>query len=300
VAEGRLPVSKIKDLSMHIESLAILIRVLQKSLRDNRDLYEFIVNVSSGNVRIAIELISKFLGNPNVESDKIVKVASETGSYVVPLHEFAKGGLLGDYAYYQEDASYAFNVYGVVFPDAKEHFLSLLVLGYLSWDGAHREQVDGFVGINGILRELQRSGFTHEQTIAHIQRLAKKKLIETTERRTLETDKEIEELGMPEAFRLTLLGAYHLKKWVYEFSFVEAMAFDTPIFDKSTHQRLVTHVNEQTLTARYERADAFKGYLDSIWQGLQPQPYFDWSKQSLLGRESFNRVEKRLRDMGYL
>ncbi len=300
IAEGRLPVSKIKDLSMHIESLAILIRVLQDSLRNNREIYEFIINVSSGNVRVAIELISKFLGNPNVESERIVQITSENGSYLIPLHEFAKGGLLGDYAYYQEDASYAFNVFGVVYPDRREHFLSLLILGYLSWEGAHREQIDGFVGRDGILRDLQRNGFTTEQVTAHIQRLTRKKLIETTERRTLETDKEIEELGMPEAFRLTLLGAYHLKKWAYDFSFLEAMAFDTPIFDRGMQQTLMEHVNEQTLTARHGRAIGFKSYLDDTWKKLQSQPYFDWEKQSVVGRESFGRVEKRLRDLGYL
>lgn len=298
IAEGRLSVSKIQDLSMHVESLAILIKVLQHSLRVNRELYEFIVNVSSGNVRVAIELVSKFLGNPNVESEHIVKIASESGSYLIPLHEFAKGGLLGDYAYYQEDASYAFNVFGLIYPDIREHFLSLLILGYLSWDGANREQVDGFIGRDAILREMQRNGFTPEQTVAHIQRLTRKKLLETTERRTLETDKEVEELGMPEAFRLTLLGAYHLKKWAFDFSFIEAMVFDTPVLDKETQHLLLEHVNEQTLSSRYERATLFKQYLDDAWQKHEPQPYFDWDRQSHVGQDSFKRVEKRLRDLG--
>lgn len=300
VAQGKLPIPNTHNLSMHVESLAILIRVLQNSLRENSELYEFIVNVSSGNVRVAVELISKFLGNPNVDSERIVKIYSEEQAYRIPLHEFSKGGLLGDYAYYQEDASYALNVFGVNYADKREHFLSLLLLGYLSWDGVFREQADGFTSLGAVVAELQSNGFTPEQTYLHLQKLTRKKLIETTERRLLETEAEISTQGMPEAYRITQLGAYHLKKWAYDFSFIEAMSFDTPIFDEGTRSALAPKINEQTLLARYERAVAFLTYLNNVWNDLSPKDYFNWQESQKSGRASFDRVKRRLNDQGHL
>ena len=299
IAEGRLPVAKIKDLSMHIESLAILIRVLQNSLLANSELYEFIVNVSGGNVRVAIELISKFLGNPNVESEKIIKTVNEGGRYIIPLHEFAKGGLLGDYAYFQEDSSYAHNVFGVVFADKREHFLSLLLLGYLGWEGAAARQSDGFMGLTSILEEAQSHGFNVEQTSAHLRKLTKKKLIEATERRLFDDEENSASVEMPESFRLTSLGAYHLKRWAYDFSYLEAMSFDTPIFVPEVYALLAKHLNEQTLTARHIRALTFKNYLSEIWKSFTIRPYFDWMQFHAYGNKSFERVTRRLVDLGF-
>ena len=74
-------------------------------------------------------------------------------------------------------------------------------------DGAYKENSDGFIGLDSIYKEMQSNGFTVEQTTAHILKLTRKKLVETTERRLLETEKDIDELGMPEAFRITPLGA---------------------------------------------------------------------------------------------
>lgn len=297
VSEGKLPFSKAQDLSMHVESLAILIKSLQFSLKTNSSLYEFLVNVSSGNVRVAVELISKFLGNPNVDTERIVKIFSETGSYTIPMHEFSKGGLLGELAYFQESASNASNLFSVVYADKREHFLTFFLLGFLSWDGAGSSEESGFVGFSAVVSELQEIGFRPEQTTAHLQRLVRKKLVETTERRLLELDEELKD-GMPKAYRLTPLGAYHLKKWAYDFSYIEAMSFDTPIFDQQIRGELLLHVNEQALWARYERALRFRDYLTDVWSGFTAKPYFSWSESISVGQSSFDRAKKRLNEHG--
>jgi len=298
VAEGRLPVAKIDGLTMHVDSLAILIRALLASLKHNSQLYEFIVNVSGGNVRVAVELVSKYFGNPNVESDKIVKIVKETGHYHVPLHEFAKAGLLGDYAHFQEESSLASNIYAVVYPDKREHFLSLYLLGYLGWDGASRDDTDGFVGANALISELQSNGFTREQIEAHLLKLTRKKLIETPERRLLETDNELKDIGMPTSYRTTSLGAYHVKKWACEFAYMDAMTFDTPIFDGSVRNLLAKRVNDTALTARYERATVFRDYLNAIAKDFATKPYFDWQQFTSIGAPSFAQVENWLQDRG--
>lgn len=300
MAEGRIPVQRFGGITLHVDSLAKLIVALLRSLGRNRELYEFIVNVSGGNVRLAVELVSKYLGSPNVESERIVKIITEQGHYDVPLHEFAKAALLSEYSHFQEESSAGTNVFALVYRDQKEHFLSLMILGYLSWDGAQTAQTDGFISVTTLMSEMQKSGFTVEQTAAHLQKLTRRKLTETTERRLLETGEELRDRGLPEAFRITSLGAYHLKKWASEFSFLEAMAFDTNILDERIRTKLLVDVNDNRLLARYNRASAFLEYLDETWKLLQPKPYFDWSSTRQLSAPSFDRVERRLRDHGLI
>lgn len=298
VAEGTLPVQNLAGLRLHVDSLAILISVLKRALIENKELIEFIVNVSGGNVRIAIELVSKYFGSPNVESEKIVKVYKESRRYKVPLHEFAKVALLGDYAHFQEESSTASNVFAVVYPDRREHFLSLLILGYLAWDGAQKEHREGFVPTQSITREMQDRGFNDGQVQAHLARLTRKRLIETAERRQLETAEEIQESGMPESFRTTSLGAYHVKKWCGEFSYLEAMAFDTPIFDSAVRELLAPHVNDALLSARFQRAESFREYLDRTWIDISHPPYFDWPTLRAVGMGSFDRARRFLMENG--
>jgi GTPase SAR1 family protein len=300
MAQGRIPIPSYSGITLHVDSLAKLIAALLRSLSRNRELYEFIVNVSGGNVRLAIELVSKYLGSPNVESERIVKLISEHGNYDVPLHEFAKAALLSEYSHYQEDSSAATNVFSLVYKDKREHFLSLLILGYLSWDGAETLQSDGFISARTLLVEMQSTGFQPDQITAHLQKLTRRKLIETTERRLLETGEELRDQGLPEAFRISSVGAYHLKKWCGEFAFMEAMAFDTHILNDDVRARLLQEVNDDRLLARYRRAIEFREYLDESWTGLDARPYFDWKGTRQVSLASFGRVERRLRDQGLI
>ncbi|WP_312834187.1 hypothetical protein [Comamonas sp.] len=300
MAQGRIPVHALEGVTLHIDSLAKLIRALLDSLTRNKDLYEFIVNVSGGNVRIAVELVSRFLGSPNVESERIVQIITEGGQYYVPTHEFSKAALLGDYSHFQEESSAATNVFSIIYRDRREHFLSPLIIGYLSWEGASRAKADGFISLTSLTEELQKSGFTPEQVSAHIQKLTRRKLIETSERRLLETGQEVSDVGLPDSFRITTLGAYHLKRWISDFGYLEAISFETPIFDESLKDRLIPNINNDRLLARYDRAIGFRSYLDETWSTIEAKPYFDWSELRTLSISSFERVERSLRDNGLL
>ncbi|MBC5767374.1 hypothetical protein [Ramlibacter albus] len=300
MAEGRIPIPSFSGITLHIDSLAKLISALLRSLARNRELYEFIVNVSGGNVRLAVELISKYLGSPNVESERIVKLISDQGYYDVPLHEFAKASLLSEYSHYQEDSSVATNVFSVFFRDRREHFLSLMLLGYLSWEGAETLQADGFISVTTLTQQMQSAGFHIDQITSHVQKLTRRRLIETTERRLLDTGEELKERQLPEAFRITSVGAYHLKKWCSDFGYLDAVVFDTHLLDDEIRSELAAEVNDDRLLARYRRASKFREYLDATWLAFSPQPYFDWKSTRVASQNSFVRVERRLRDQGLL
>jgi len=52
----------------------------------------------------------------------------KTGNYLVPVHEFSKSALLGEYSHYHPASSIAMNLFDVRFPDEREHFLVPMVL----------------------------------------------------------------------------------------------------------------------------------------------------------------------------
>ena len=66
------------------------------------------------------------------ELERIVRIEDEDGDYQVPLHEFTKHALLGEYAYYNPHSSLvACNIYDVRMADPREHFLHALVVAFL-------------------------------------------------------------------------------------------------------------------------------------------------------------------------
>lgn len=298
IAEGHIPVQGLAGVTLHLDSLVVLIRCLRRSFHKNPELLEFLVNISAGNIRLAVELVARFFGNPNVQSEKIVRIESEGNEYVIPVHEFAKTALLGDYSHFQEASSVASNVFSVDFADPREHFLSLYILGYLTWSGVPGGSGDGFVLLSDIVDEMQKLGYRPEQVQAHVVRLTRKKLLEAAERRNLESEEELRAHGMPDVFRATSLGAYVSKKWSSEFSYLEAMSYDTPLMDSELRTELAKSVNDDRLHSRYERAKGFRDYLSNIWQQMDSKPFFDWNQLVVASCDSFTRVEKRLAELG--
>lgn len=292
MAEGRLPIERLKGVQLNYRSLALFLKALLHSMKYNKDLVELLSNITGGNIRAVIDLVIKFIGSPNVDADKIISIMQEQSSYRIPVHEFSKSALLGEYSHYSPESSIAMNLFDVRFPDVREHFLVPLVIGYLNYDGPHRNR-EGFVTSGDILAEMQSWGFTQQQTESALRRTTNKRLIETTERVTF--DEDITGLigDMPAAFRITTVGAYHLLKWAPTFAYLDAMAFDTPIFDSATSEDLVRDAESFDIRERYRRTVEFRKYLNTAWHdsNLAP-PYFDWLGLLPIGQASFDSVKR--------
>lgn len=296
MAEGKIPVSTLKNVSLDVENLAVFLRVLIFSLGRNKDLTELLSNITGGNVRAVLELVTKFIGSPNVDAEKIIRIENEDGGYIIPVHEFSKSALLGDYSHYNPETSLAMNTFDVSYPDPKEHFLVGMILGYLLSNAANKNN-DGFVQTDQIMSEFQAQGFTIEQLENSLRRATNKKVIETSQRLTFAED-ETGLIGeMPTSFRINTIGAYHLKRWMYSFAYLDAMVFDTPIFDDSVMARLVQKAGSFYIGDRYERAVIFREYLLSSWtaSGLNPN-YFDLGVLFSQGNENFEQLSLIIKD----
>lgn len=291
MAEGRMPVEALSSVSLNLSDTAKFFKALLNSLRKNPEVAEFLSNITGGNVRSMIDLVTKFIGSPNVDADKIIRIMDESGHYKIPVHEFTKAALLGDYSHYDPRSSIALNLFDIRFPDKREHFLSPLILGYLNYDASHRGG-DGFVATKQLHKEMHGRGFASEQIEGALRRLTNKKLIETSLRVTFEesTGKDLEG-ELPELFRITTIGAYHLSRWCGTFAYLDAMFFDTPIFEESIVIQYGKNFESFAITERYQRTQAFKRYLTEVWDTLGIDvPYFNWHTTVQQGQSTFDSV----------
>lgn len=298
MAEGKIPLETIKSVQVNAKNLALFIKALLNSLDENPELYEFLTNITGGNIRSVIEFVTGFIGSPNVDAKKIIEIMEEKGRYRIPLHEFTKTALLGDYSHFNPETSIAMNVYDVSKPDKNEHFLIPIILAILASKENTKIDNDGFMQTNEIISSMQNVGFTVDQINSALRKSTNKKLIETSQRITFEEDLNNELIGeMPEKFRITSIGSYHEKKWIGTFTYLDAMVFDTPIFDKSIKDRIEKNIESLSISDRYKRALEFKQYLINCWNDYQSKPsYFNFTEKLEIDKKTFDRVETIIND----
>jgi GTPase SAR1 family protein/predicted type IV restriction endonuclease len=265
VAEGKAAPAALEGIRVNLDSIASFLRPMLRAVRNNEQIRQFLSNITGGNTRAVIELITSFCGSPNVDARKIVKIERETGRYDVPLHEFTKHALLGEYSYYNSYSSIvAANVYDTSTPDPREHFLACLIVGYLGSNLGIRDS-DGFVMGHVIAKEMLRLGYSGEQTAVSLRRLASKRLIETPYL-------HYKEVPVPDSvnsadfhYRATSIGLYHVRYWAGSFAFLDAMSIDTPIFDEAVREAIVADAASFDIARRLRKATAFRDYLESRW-----------------------------------
>lgn len=290
LAEGRFPIESLKGISINLDSIALFLKALIESLNQNRDISELLSNITGGNLREVLELVKGFIGSANVDSDKIINIMREKGEYIIPLHEFSKQALLGEYSHYDKNTSLAYNLFDISYPDSKEHFLSAIIISYLLIDTSYKSN-EGFINTKDIVLEMQSFGFVSDQVENALRRMVNKKLIETTERVTFDEGLQGLMGDMPLAFRATTIGAYHIQKWMPTFSYLDAMIIDTPIFESQLNSDIQKNISSFAIEDRYERTLLFRKYLSQVWTEMVAKPvYFDWENMVLIGQSTFDPV----------
>src|SRR6185312_9002750 len=94
-----------------------------------------------------------------------------------------------------------------------------------------------------------------------------------------------------EKYRITSVGAYHLAGWLPTFAYLDAISFDTPIFEGSSYDAMADVSNSFNIADRLRRTEEFSKYLTANWHasGLNPR-YFDWAVVERNLEESFKLV----------
>jgi GTPase SAR1 family protein len=293
LAEGRMPLDRLEGITIKLDSIARFLRALIFSLRNNREISELLSNITGGNIREALELVKGFIGSANVDSDKIIEIAEKGDEkYTIPLHEFSKQALLGEYSHYDSKSSIALNLFDLRYPDPREHFLSSIIVAYLLSDSRGKSS-EGFFNTSDLISEVQSYCYVPDQIEHALRRLTNKKLIETTERITFQEGLEGLAGDMPLAFRATTVGSYHVLRWSGSFSYLDAMQFDTPVLDDEIRNSMLHKLGSFDIRDRFHRTTAFDKYLAKAWDMLERKPvYYDWPTIRRQGNHSFTSVQR--------
>ena len=298
IAEGRISPEMLRGAEMNLANLSLFLKALLSSMEYNQEIREILSNITGGNIRSVVEFVIKFIGSPNIEAEKIIRIEEKEGSYLIPIHEFSKAAILGDYSHYNPDSSLAMNLFDVQYPDQKEHFLAPMILSFLMWEESPKDN-DGFTRSAAVATEMQSWGFVPKQIDGKLRKLTNKRLVESTERVTFEEDAAGLIGDIPFAFRITSIGMYHIKSWSGIFAYLDAVVFDTPIFDENTLEEIQSNLEEFAIAKRFERAETFRKYLISVWHGSNLSPsYFDWTNLVARGDDDFKRVERAIERSG--
>jgi hypothetical protein len=261
-----------------VESLKNYLVVLAYSFSNNQYLNEFLDNMSGGNIRLALEFVRAFIGSGHVNTEKILSIYRDTGTYLVPPHEFLRAITYGDHEHYSPAASEILNLFDISTADGKEHFLSPILLAQLDrW--AQHSTTDGFVSVSDIYTYLQSLGFNPSQIDWAIERLVHRNLIESATK-----SRESGLYKSTSHYRVTSVGAYYAKRLITQFQYVDAMVVDTPIVDVDMRAEIA---NVYNIADRLLRAKAFCEYLDSQWSPLEGrQLAFAWpAARKLIDRD---------------
>lgn len=295
IATGDLFPGAFDSLRVSFKDAVVFFKATLRSIKSNDDIKQFLSNITGGNTRSVIELVTGFCGSPNVDSEKIVEIERTDGDYKVPLHEFTKHALLGDYSYFNElSSNVACNIYDVSTTDQREHFLASLIVGYLASPTSTRDR-DGYVSGVAIVAEIATLGFTADQIRFWLRKLASRRLIETPHAHFREVEVSEEKSTDDFHFRATSIGIYHIRFWGGNFAFLDATSTDTPIFDAETRGTISQMAQSFEIGPRFRKTEAFRGYLLSVWHKANFKTnYYDFATLIQVGNSSFVSVDRAL------
>jgi len=254
---GRQP-SLPDALQFSIDDVGAYLDMLDASFRNSEQLRELVDNLSGGNVRRAISMLSRFVGSPYVKTERILAESRGGGQYTVPSHEFLRAVILGDYGYFDPTKSDIVNLFDLSVDDGREHFLLPALLTYIRGKDQGR---GAFVEIEVVYATFAAFGFSQEQIAYHLSRAVQFGLLDSS------MD------GATGPYRTNQLGAYAAVRLPTFFSYLDAMIVDTPIV-KTSVRALVR--DARSFEDRINRAGTFVEYLDKEWSGAGLQGVYSW------------------------
>lgn len=285
VEAGRLALTA-EGITLDSVILRDYINVLIYSLNKNPDLCECIDNVSGGNVRRALGLLTSFVGSGHVDTTKILSIWRESGSYTIPLHEFLRAIIYGGAEHFDPSSSPIVNAFDISSPNPREHFSMPLILNFLHRNSQHGAVEYGFVLLGAVYDHCQSFGFSVEEIDFALGRAVAGELAESSVGAASDRPHGAERI------RLTQSGAYLLHRLMGMFVYYDAVVVDTPIVS----DRIRPQIGEaRQIGDRLDRAEIFVTYLECEFDGLRGLPTeFDFPTQVALVREDIASIRRRL------
>jgi hypothetical protein len=273
ITRGEIPVTRLQNVGIKLETLTKIVLILLRSLDYDPRLFELLDNLSGGNIRAALELMTTFIGSGHVDTKKMLESYEKSGQYFIPPHEFMRAIIFGDSIHFDPNRPIIANLFDVSTNDVREHFLLPLLLGTLDHFGGTSGN-NGFVDTKYLYDALQNMGFTADQIDFALAHALDKKLVQMSGRPSQMIAAEV-----APSIRITPPGLYHVFKLSANFYYIDAVIIDTPILVDSIRESIR---GAREIGDRLARAEHFiKDYLSPAWESVGGSAIgFDWPSLS--------------------
>ncbi|MEA2056581.1 MAG: hypothetical protein U9O78_02615 [Patescibacteria group bacterium] len=278
IVKGEVKTELVKG-SVDLKSLATLLEVMVYSFEKNKELVEFIHNISNGNVRKAIQLIKIFFSSGHVDTKKIIDIYNKSGRFVIPLHEFVRAIVYRDNTYFNPNDSFISNLFEIFSLNGNSYFLQLLTLDFLQKRKSAVQITGGYVTSRDVYEYLQGNGFLVDEIDKAVGTLYSNGLIDYIAKK-----KEGEGFDQNK-MRLTMIGGYHLDGLSKKFLYIDAILFDTPIIDDEIRGSINI---SRKIDDRLDNADKFVDYLFKSWKEFKSD-----SANETLNWKAYNSILKK-------
>jgi hypothetical protein len=246
------------NMKVQVNDLSLFFSIVQKSVLNetNGKLLEYL---SDRNPRRGISLIQNFLTSGHIQADKAIQnYLNGDANFIFPFHEVFKGCLLGQWKYYKENRSDVYNIFDSNFGSIKLQLVRLATLNLF-----HNRAKIGLpdVLITDVIEIISKIGIS-EKLIRN--------LLESFRENSLIHSNDIHS-KIP-SYNITLCGGYYIKSLSKMMVYLEAILYDTNIFDVNIFQPLsdltyeIEHSRDisERMVLRHERMEIFLDYLISI------------------------------------
>ncbi|WP_426975985.1 hypothetical protein ACQCSU_14490 [Pseudarthrobacter sp. O4] len=264
------------------ETLELFLQILSDNLKANDPFVRLVDNLAGGNMRMALQFVTDFVGSGHINTQKIIEMQQRSGRYTIPDHEFLRSIMFGDNRYYDPDSSPVPNLFRLTRRDPKEHFVLPLCLAHIQKAG--ELDVDhGYVAASEIYRYLQALGYEALEVADCLEYALRFRLVDSTRKYGKAVSDEV--------FRITTVGAYSYKTLIDKFTYLDAVSVDISILDADVR---VNVRDAFDLRQRVDRAETVLAYLDDQWAHVPDSPDWNWEFASVALRADISRVRGRL------
>lgn len=274
---------------IQLSKLSNFLKIFLYSFTVTNDLKDFIVNISGGNIRLALEYVRNFFGSGHIDTKKILDIYENTGEYFIPLHEFVKTVMYKNNEYYNSEEFPITNLFNITSHDSREYFLIILIIYYLKTINKNKTE-GGYLNSKFLVEELQNEGFTPKAIENSIKYALSRKLIESSNKRIPEFMSE-----MPIQLRETSIGVYHIINLVQNFTYMEGILYDTAILDEIEFEKLKNYsFNNSDIIERLKRTTLFIEYLNNVWNNANFKTSYPWLTYTEKLKVNMIRIRNKL------
>lgn len=261
-------VDKNKTLILNNDSVRKFLLSLQTSLfgSENSKMLDYLHETTYPNIREGLEVLKQFLisGHTEVHQYVLRQETSPDSKQPIPFWEFLKAVGLNSRKYYNHNISIINNLF---YPTegSRSHFLKIKILKFLDTKLTQGGISEKYINISELINAFVNTGYVSKYVYKELNELCRFRLIETENQ--ISDVENISDLCVEESICISMKGHHYINSLVNEFSYIEMILEDTPIYDDNMYGQikatfpLADDDGKRNLGQRVDVVEKFIAYL---------------------------------------